>query len=71
MTETLGRECAVCGTDLTIHVADDGTYEGGHYWPELLDDREYWECEDCYRGEGKGLAEETGRSPDEFRSDTE
>lgn len=47
--DTLNRTCAICGKDLTIHVATDGTYEGGHYWPDLTDGgREYWECEECY-----------------------
>jgi hypothetical protein len=48
--ETLDRECVVCGTDLTIRVAADGTYEGGHYWSDLDvgNEREYWECDDCY-----------------------
>lgn len=66
MSETLNRQCAVCGTDLTIYVADDGTYEGGHYWPNLLedDDREYWECEECYNDEGEDESADRDGAPD-------
>lgn len=45
------RECAVCGDDITVHLADDGTIlSGGAYFGRLLggsDGEEYWECEEC------------------------
>lgn len=30
--ETIERTCTVCGSDIEIEVAEDGTYEGAHYF---------------------------------------
>lgn len=49
MSKTLNRDCSVCGASLQVFVSDNGTYTGGHYWADLLDDGEYWECDSCYR----------------------
>ena len=45
------RRCAVCGRELTITLYDNGTYEGGHFFGNVLHGGkwiEYWECDDCY-----------------------
>lgn len=43
------RNCAVCGDEIEIKVAEDGTYEGGAFFGDILppDEEEYWECPDC------------------------
>ena len=47
--ETITRNCSVCGTELTIEIFDDSTYDGGHYFDIPFDEHdELWECDDCY-----------------------
>jgi len=52
MKKTIYRNCGRCDKHLRIHVAEDGTVEGGYAFQALLwDDLEnvtYFECEDCY-----------------------
>jgi len=60
------RRCSVCGRTIEVKVYEDGTYSGGHFFGNLKDsmkelgmydpntqdwEYEYWECEECYRGE--------------------
>lgn len=48
----IDRECAVCGDELRIRVAEDGEYDVGHFFGMLGEDEiEYWECDECYRNE--------------------
>lgn len=69
MTETIQRDCAVCGITIEIIVHDDGSYDGGHYSGPLLPtdcekESEYWECDDCYEVEtdDDGLHHVNGRA---------
>lgn len=33
--QTIHRDCRVCGTTIKVDVAEDGRYEGGHYFGEV------------------------------------
>lgn len=49
MTETLDKDCTVCGKSIEITAFDSGLYTGGHYFGTLpSSDVEYWECNDCF-----------------------
>jgi|TARA_Y100000310_G_C20662418_1_gene805505 hypothetical protein len=54
-TETIHRECVICGEDLFIDIESESgmILSGGEYFGKMHDAEdkvvgEYWECRGCY-----------------------
>lgn len=46
------RNCSICDKNITIELAKDGQYSGGHYFGKIklkAEKFEYWECNKCYK----------------------